>query len=331
MVGGLAVLAKAADMFVVGAARLAVILRLSPVVVGAIVVGFGTGAPELLVSSLAAARGSLDIAAGNVVGSNLANLTLVLGVAGILARPHTVPRVVRREAPLSLATVALAALLLQGGLSRWEGVVLLAALAGAVAVMLRASREGDGGADEAAAEYLHELEERTRGRPPRWARGRSGLSGRAGVAASPLTADVVKITVGLLGTVAGAQLLVVGAQGIAADLGLSGGFVGLTLVAVGTSLPELVTAIQSARRNETALLAGNVLGSNVFNSTAVAGAAALIGPGPLTDPGLTVVAASSMVAIAALAWLFLGYGGRLSRVDGAVLLAIYAATLPFVG
>ena len=328
MVGGLAVLAKAADVFVVGAARLAVILRLSPVVVGAIVVGFGTGAPELLVSSLAAARGSLDIAAGNVVGSNLANLTLVLGVAGILARPHTVPRVVRREAPLSLATVALAALLLQGGLYRWEGVVLLAGLAGAVVIMLRASRDGDSAADEAAAEYLREVEERARGRA-RHDR-RSGASGRARVAASPLRADVVKITVGLLGTVAGAQLLVVGAQGIATDLGLSGGFVGLTLVAVGTSLPELVTAIQSARRNETALLAGNVLGSNVFNSTAVAGAAALIGPGPLTDPGLTVVAASSMVVIAALAWLFLGYGGRLSRVDGAVLLAIYAATMPFV-
>lgn len=105
---------------------------------------------------------------------------------------------------------------------------------------------------------------------------------------------------------------------------------GLTIVALGTSLPELVTAIQSARRNETALLAGSVLGSNVFNSTAVAGAAAVIGPATITDAGLTVVAATSMVGVAALAWLFLGFDGRLRRWEGGVLLAVYAATLALI-
>jgi cation:H+ antiporter len=151
------------------------------------------------------------------------------------------------------------------------------------------------------------------------------------VVAASTSRDVVRVVLGLLGTVTGAQLLVVGAQRIASDIGLSGGFVGLTLVAVGTSLPELVTAIQSARRDETALLAGNVLGSNVFNSTAVAGTAALIGPGTITDAGLTVIAASSMVAIAALAWLFLGLAGRLRRWEALILLGIYLATLPFLG
>ena len=320
---GLAILGKGADVFVLAAARLAVTLRLSPVVVGAVVIGFGTGAPELLVSSLAAARGSLDIAVGNVVGSNLANLTLVLGVAGVIARPETVPRVVRREAPLSLATVVLFALLLQGGLSRREGAVLLGALVVAVVLMLRAAETAPdmlSEPEEAAAmtEFVEELEEFVE---------EAGEDEIPDVVAASRLRNVARVALGLMATVAGAQLLVAGAQRIASDVGLSGGFVGLTLVAIGTSLPELVTAIQSARRNETALLAGNVLGSNIFNSTAVAGTAALIGAGSITDAGLTVVAAASMVAIAALAWLFLGLGGQLRRSEGIILLGVYAVTL----
>lgn len=317
---GLVLLAKAADAFVVASARLAMTLRISPLVVGAVIVGFGTGAPELLVSSLAAARGSLDLAAGNAVGSNLANLTLVLGAAGLIAGPETLPRVVRREAPVSFAAVALFGFLLQNGLSRWEGVALLVALAAALVVMLRGvGRAPD---DEAAdADFVKELEEFVE---------EPGEQVLVDVVAASTRRDVVRVALGLLGTVAGAQLLVVGAQRIAADIGLSGGFVGLTLVAVGTSLPELVTAIQSARRNETALLAGNVLGSNIFNSTAVAGTAALIGPGAITDSGLTVVAVVSMVTVAGLAWLLLGTGGRLRRLEAGALVGIYAATLPLL-
>lgn len=324
VLAGLAILAKGADAFVVGAARLAVTLRISPVVVGAVVIGFGTGAPELLVSASAAARGSLDIAAGNVVGSNLANLTLVLGVAGLIARPRTVPRVVRREAPVMLASVALLALLIQGGLSRTEGAVLLVALGAAVALLLLATGpapEDSGVAEEAAAmtEFTDEVEEFVE---------EADEHELVDVVRAPMGRDLVRTGLGLAGTVAGAQLLVAGAQDIAAEMGLSGGFVGLTLVAVGTSLPELVTAVQSSRQGETGLVAGNVLGSSVFNSTAVAGVAALIGPGKLTDAGLTVVAASSMVAVAALAWLFLALGGALRRWEAAVLLAVYAASLP---
>ena len=136
---------------------------------------------------------------------------------------------------------------------------------------------------------------------------------------------------GLAATVTGAQLLVLGARSIADEVGPSGGFVGLTLVAIGTSLPELVTAIQSARRDETALLVGNVLGSNVFDSFAVAGVCAPIAPGPIDDAGLTVLAAGSMVLVAALAWLFLGLGGQLRRWEASVLLAIYAVTLRLSG
>ncbi|MGH9277019.1 MAG: sodium:calcium antiporter [Acidimicrobiales bacterium] len=208
--------------------------------------------------------------------------------------------------------------------------VLLAALAGALVLMLRAteSEPGEGGAVSAAgeeeaaeAEFVEELEEFVE---------EPGEDSLADVVAASTARDVSRVALGLLGTVAGAQLLVVGAQRMAAEFGLSGGFVGLTLVAVGTSLPELVTAIQSARRNETALLAGNVLGSNVFNSTAVAGTAALVGPGAIADAGLTVVGVISMVATAGLAWLFLGLGGRLRRWEAVVLLGIYGATLPLL-
>lgn len=314
-------LARGADQFVLGAARLAVTLRLSPVVVGAVVIGFGTGAPELLVSTLASARGSIDLAAGNVVGSNLANLTFVLGVAGVIARPD-VPRVVRLEAPLSLAAVSLFALLLQGGLSRPEGVVLEAALVGATVLMLRAADTTiePSSPEEAAAtaELVNELEDFVE---------EAGEADLPDVAAAPSGRDFARVALGLLGTVAGAQLLVVGAQRIATEIGLSGGVVGLTIVAIGTSLPELVTAVQAARRNETALLAGNVLGSNLFNSTAVAGTAALVGPGAITDSGLTVVAAASMVGVAVLAWLFLGLSRQLRRWEGLVLIAVYPVTL----
>lgn len=323
LIGGLVILARGADAFVLGAARMAVALRLSPIVVGAVVVGFGTGAPELLVSSVAAGRGSLDLAIGNVVGSNMANLTLVLGVAGIIARPAVVPRVIRREAPLALAAVVLLAVLLQGGLTRWEAVVLLVALLGALAVMLRESG-GPSGGEESAPELglVEEIEEFVED---------EGEDELADIIAAPKSRDARRVVVGLIATVAGAQLLVMGAQRTADEFGLSAGFVGITLVAVGTSLPELVTAIQSARRNETALLAGNVLGSNIFNSTAVAGTAAMIGPAPLTDEGLTLIAAAAMVGIAVLAWLFLGVGGRLRRWEGGVLVVVYALSLGLLG
>lgn len=323
VVAGLVVLARASDMFVVGAARLASDLGVSPVVVGAVVVGFGTSVPELLVSGLAASRGELDVALGNVIGSNLANLTLVLGIGGILARPETVPRVLRLEAPLSFAAVVALAIAVQDGLTRVEGLVLVAAVVVAVAAMVRFTEEPDTTLADILAEeeLLEEIEELID-------EGEAGAAPPPGLTEPRVRRDISRTLLGLLLTVTGAQLLVVGATSIAEDLGLSGGFVGLTLVAVGTSLPELVTAVQSARRGETALLIGNVLGSNVFNSLAVAGAAGLIGPAVIDDPALTTLAAGSMVLVAALAWAFLAVGRHLERWQALVLLGVYAATIP---
>jgi cation:H+ antiporter len=140
--------------------------------------------------------------------------------------------------------------------------------------------------------------------------------------------DILRTLVGLAGTVLGAQLLVSSARSIADELDLSGGFVGVTLVAIGTTLPELVTGIQSARHNETALLIGNVLGSNIFNSLAVGGVAALVGPASLDNTDLTTIAAGLMVGIAVLTWVFLALGRRLVRWESAAMLALYLATLP---
>lgn len=323
---GLGLLAVASDQFVVGSARLAVSLKVSPVLVGAVIVGFGTGMPELLVSGLAAAQGSLELAVGNVAGSNLANVTLVLGVAGLLAAPDVAPGIVRREAPISLAAVIAFAAVAVGGINRYEAVALLAGLVIAVVLLLRAARahgaEVDSGevtGEAGDVELVEELEELIE---------TGEEDDLADVAASSNRTDVLRALLGLAGTIAGAQLIVTGATSIARDIGLSDGFVGLTIVAIGTSLPELVTAVQAARRSELALLMGNVLGSNVFNSLAVAGVAGLISPAAISDSGL-LVAIGVMVLVAGLAWLFLGLGGRLRRWEAGLLLGVYLLALPF--
>jgi len=136
--------------------------------------------------------------------------------------------------------------------------------------------------------------------------------------------------VGLLGTAAGAQLVLVGAEGIAADAGLREGFVGLTVVAIGTSLPELVTAVQAARRHHPDLIVGNVLGSNVFNSLVAGGLIALLAPGAVSDPNLPALAWFAMVGTALLMWLFLRTHRRLARWEAALLLGAYLAVLPLV-
>jgi cation:H+ antiporter len=306
---GLVLLAKAADHFVTGAARLAGALRIAPVVIGAVVIGVGTSAPEALVSSLAAGQGKLDIAVGNVIGSNAANLTLVLGAAAVIA-PIRAPRgILRRELPLAMAATVAFALAVQGGLARAESIALLVALVVALLLLLVGSRSRSGADDELAAEVTEFL----------------STDGRVRV-----NAEVVRTVLGLIGTVAGAQAMVTGASGIADAIGLGEGFVGLTLVAVGTSLPELVTAIAAARKGEDELIIGNLLGSNLFNSLAVAGLAGVIGPGPLVDETLSGFAVLLMLVVSAGAALAMIGRREVVRWEGIVLLAAYVGTVPLL-
>lgn len=300
LVVGIVLLTFSADHFVEGAVSVADVFKISPVVVGALVIGFGTSLPEMLVSGVAAVQGDADLGVGNVVGSNVANLTLVLGIAAIIAVISIDSITSRRELPLCVGSVLLFAVLVQGGFRRWEGVVLLVALVATLAWLLRNAHDHD--AESPVQD--HEQEQ--------------------GAMASGL-----RTVLGLAGTVGGAWLLVEGGTSLADEVGLTGGFVGLTLVAIGTSLPEMVTAVVAARKGETDLIIGNLLGSNIFNSLAVGAVLGLLGPGPLEDNTLAGLATIIMIAVVLIAAIFLYTGGRVVRWQAATLLLIYLGTMPF--
>lgn len=289
---GLFLLTKAADVFVDGAVAIAGAMKISPVVVGAVIVGFGTSAPELLVSGIAAANGDLALGVGNVVGSNVANLSLVLGAAALVVPLLVTKSVLAREAPVSLFAVIVFAFLSSDGFEVWEGVLMLALLVAILGWIIF------GGHEDSVEELDYDADQ-------------------------PMSTSVMQTVGGLVGTVVGAQLMVWGALGIALRFGLSGGFIGFTLVAIGTSLPELVTAIAAARKGETELILGNLLGSNVFNSLAVGGAIAILGAGTIDDEVLRSYGIVVMVVVAALAWVFMVVRKRVSKPESAVLLTIY--------
>ncbi len=306
LVIALIILAKAADQLVLGAARLALRLRISAVVVGAVVIGFGTSLPEMLVSGLAAASGQGGIAIGNIVGSNVANMTLVLGAAAVVTPLAIASTTLRREAPISVAGVIGLALLMQGDFTRMEGVVLVVALVGALGWVIVAGRDDTVLGDE-VEEFVGDN--------------------------TTLRIEAFRTLLGLVGVVAAAQALVWSATRIAEQIGLTGGFVGFTLVAIGTSLPELVTSISATRRNETDLVIGNLLGSNMFNSLAIGGMIALLAPGPIDDQTLTSTGAILMVVAAVGAWMLMITSSRIKRWEGVLLLVFYALAvgMMFIG
>ncbi|HEY8338584.1 MAG TPA: calcium/sodium antiporter [Egibacteraceae bacterium] len=298
LVVGLVLLTYAADRFVLGAARLASALRVAPVLIGAVVIGFGTSSPELLVSSLASLQDSPDIALGNIVGSNTVNILLVLGSAAVLRPMSVQSSTIRREVPLMLATSGLLALLtFDLSVRPFDGIALLLAAVLSIGAIIRMGLRDR----EAAAALEAEVAE---------------FEGDAPPAVGPATLLTV---LGLAGTLLGAQLLLRGATGVARALGVSEAVIGLTVVAVGTSLPELVTAIAAARRDEPDLVIGNVVGSNIFNAVVVGGVSLSLASAEV-DPtfrmSLVVMLVTSVVGA-----VFLRSGHRVARWEGAVLLA----------
>lgn len=299
LIAGLALLTYAADLFVRGATQLSVALQVSPIVIGAFVIGFGTSAPELVVSAFASLDGAQDIAIGNVVGSNTANLLLVLGTAAVLATVPVGRDTTRRELPLAiLATVALF-LVTIGSIGLWQGVVLLALAVGTFWLILRTGGDLGEEVEIVAVDPEHKR-------------------------ASIIRSGTVTL-LGLLGTLVGAQLLVSGAVSIASELGVSEAVIGVTIVAVGTSLPELVTAIAASRRGVTDLVVGNVLGSNIFNSLLVAGVSGVLATEEL-DPSL-VQARWLMLAATALATVLMLTARRVTRAEGILLIVAYVVVL----
>ncbi len=295
-------LTAGADRFVLAAARLSRAWGLSPILIGALVLGMGTSAPEFLVSVVAAAGGGLDLALGNVVGSNVANLSLVLGATALVAPVTDHIRTLRREGLLMLAAVALlTGLAWNGALTTVDGIILLVTMAGAAALLVRWARRDAEGTGAVTAE----LDAMTHG------------SGHTNI-----RFELIVGIVALAATLGGAEMLVRGSQAIATRLELSEGLIGLTLVALGTSLPELATGIAAARRREHDLVVGNLLGSNLFNSLAVAGGAAVVGGGALAIDFRTGML--FMLGIAAFAGILTATGNKLVRWEGFVLLVVYA-------
>ena len=301
LVVGTGVLGLAADRFVVGAVRVAARLQVSTVVAGALIIGCGTSAPEMVVSVLAVARqGSegMSLAVGNIVGSNVANLSLVLAIPALIWGGMSVERGTGRQALLSLAGVAAFALL--AAFSRpslWTGLLLVALLVVALRLVVVLG-EGFGG---------------------------QGSTMRGG---RPVM-DWVWTLLGLVGTIAAAHVVVESSIEIGAELGWTGGFVGFTLVAVGTSLPELVTAAVAARRHHWGLIVGNLLGSNLFYSLGVGAVIFLVhtakGTGPVGQliDGLVL---AGMVFVSLVAALVMTRS-RVPRWVGVPLVALYGLLL----
>lgn len=247
---GLAVLIVGADALVLGAAQLAKRLGLSPFAIGVTVVAFGTSAPELFASVGAALQNVTDLAIGNVVGSNIANIILILGVSALVSTIPINRRVRFVEIPIMVAITALTTILLiDHELARLEGALLVVGLLAFVLYVVKSHKE----------DILHEADDKTHNPKPLWI-------------------DLVYITAGVAGLALGAKVLVEGAQSVAISAGVPEGVVGATIVAFGTSVPELVTTIRAAVKKHTDMAVGNIVGSNIFNLLSVLGITSLVKP-----------------------------------------------------
>jgi cation:H+ antiporter len=299
---GLALLVWSAGRFVDGAAATARHFGMPPLLIGMVIVGFGTSAPEMVVSALAASQGNPGIALGNAYGSNITNIALILGLTALLSPIVVHSQVLRKELPLLLGVTALAAWQLwDGELSRTDAVVLLLLFALVMGwTIWQGMRQAGDALGQEMAQEMHEL-------------------------AMPLRRAVFWLVVGLLLLIVSSRLLVWGAVEIAHFFKVSDLIIGLTIVAVGTSLPELASSIIAARKGEHDIALGNILGSNLFNTLAVVGIAGSIRPMAVA-PEVLSRDVLVMAALTLLLFLF-GYGfrraGRINRLKGLALLGCY--------
>ncbi|PIW28685.1 MAG: sodium:calcium antiporter [Rhodobacterales bacterium CG15_BIG_FIL_POST_REV_8_21_14_020_59_13] len=307
VLAGLVLLAFGGDGLVRGAVGIATKLRLSPMFVGLVLVGFGTSMPELATSLQAQFAGSPDVAIGNVVGSNTANILLIMGIGAVI-RPILAVREALLRDGLALAFISAAAvfLLFQSPVGRVWGAVMIALLLAYVGLSYVLDRRRG---DKAAA--LHEAEAVSAGAPQR------------------LWISSLFFVGGLVGVLTGARFLVAGAIDIASQLAIPEAVIGLTIVAVGTSLPELAATIAAAIRRQGDVAFGNVIGSNIFNAAGILGTVALAGP--LETPA-RILGEDVWVMLAATAILlvFAFTGQRVDRREGALLLALYAAYIAWL-
>ncbi len=301
ILAGLAVLVWGADRFISGAAALANNLGVSPMMIGLTIVGFGTSAPEILVSCIAALDGNPGLAIGNAIGSNIANIGLILGVTALFIPLSVHSGVLKREYPLMLAISLISlALMWDGELGQLDGLALIILLVVILGWMVRSAKTG--ASDPIAGEFDAEIPHDT-----------------------PTPRAVFWLVIGLLALLLSSRALVWGAANIAAALGVSDVVIGLTIVAIGTSLPELAASIASALKNEHDIAIGNVIGSNLYNILAVLSLPGLIAPGPFL-PEILSRDQPTMISLTVLLFLMgysFGKSGRINRLEGLILLSIF--------
>lgn len=293
LIVGFVLLVKGADFFVEGSSSLAKLFGIPSVIIGLTIVAMGTSAPEASVSLSAASSGSNDIAISNVIGSNIFNSLVVVGVCAFLKSFVTDKSILKRDLPVNiLASVALLVMMLDGRLNRVEGVILLAGIiVYVVSMVISALKNREVGED---------------------------------VEQMPLWKSLLFIAGGLVAVIFGGDKVVDSAVGIAHMLGLSENFIGLTIIALGTSLPELVTSVVAARKGESGLALGNAIGSNIFNLLFILGMSASICP--LTvNLAESVVDGAVMLGVAVMMLIFGKTKGRMDRKEGLICLIAYAA------
>ena len=304
VLGGFALLVWSADRFVVGAAALARNLGVAPIIIGLTIVGIGTSAPEMLVSAIAAWEGNPSVGIGNAIGSNITNVGLVLGITSLILPLTVRSETLKREFPILFAIMLLVlVLLLDGDLSKIDGYLLLAGM-GVMLYWLVTIGLRSRGRDPMIAEYAEEVP--------------SDIT--SGIA-------VIWLIVGMAFLLLSSRAVVWGSVNIAKSFGISDLIIGLTIVALGTSLPELAAAVTSAIKKEHDIAIGNILGSNMFNMLAVLGLPGIISPTNLDAEVLTrdlPVMIGLTVALFAMSYGF-GRQGNISRLEGGALFAGYCA------
>ena len=293
IVVGVALVLFGADKLTEGASALARRMNVPEIIIGLTIVAAGTSAPEFFVSLVSALNGTSDMAVGNVVGSNTMNAMLIVGAAALVAPMVISPSTVKKDIPCSvLASILLVVLAFDGALGRFDGIILLLGFAAFMAYTLIQAKTG-------TSDVVKE--------------------------SSPVWKNILFVVFGLTGLVVGSNLFVDAASDIALSLGISEAVVGLTIVAGGTSLPELATSVVAARKGQSAIAIGNVIGSNVFNILFILGTTATINP--LEIEGITTIDMAVMLLSVALIWLFSRTRYTVERWEGTALLLGYMAYL----
>ncbi len=298
LICGFVILIYGANFLVDGGAALAYRLKVSAMVIGLTIVAFGTSAPELVVNIVSSAEGSSALALGNVLGSNIFNILAILGITALIAPVGVKKTTTWIEIPLAVFAAVLLLLLVQGEpsgiITRTEGICLLGLFAVFLLYTFALAKYGNAGDEEEV-----KIKNLSAGKSVLW------------------------IVLGLIGLIAGGRLLVNGAVSIAHNLGISERIIGLTIVSIGTSLPELATSVIAARKKNTDIAIGNVVGSNLFNTFLILGTSATITPIKTPSGSFLDLLVNIIAAVLLFLFIFTGKGRKINRWEGGILLAVY--------